>query len=328
MSASGNRRTATIIIIMGIVVAGLAVANVFQYLKSDSLQQAVDQLQAKNKELNDSLRSANRTVTTIGSPPVVTGTIPSLPTSPSQGPARSGNSSNNNSNLTGKGTSSLTTTTSQSITAVAVKAVPVSDGFFQSIQYQGTAMDIAVDIRDGGKGLILVNTEVPTGVDFQTSAKTAVKVAQSITGADLSKKDIIFSISSRGNESSDLQAVDGPSAGAAMTTLLTSELQGKELRSDVVMTGTINPDGTVGPVGGVPEKAQAAGQYGAKLFLVPQGQAIYTQQTCQQRTQGPFVYQTCQSEQKPLSDYTEKNYGMKVVEVKDVKEALNYFQSK
>lgn len=324
IGGSNNRTTVATMVVLGIVVAGLIAANVFQYLRSGSLQQSVDELQAKNKELGDSLRSANnndnnKTMTTIGSPPIVTGTMP--PAASSSGSQQDGNNNNSNpppTNVAG---------TSQSITAVAVKEVPVSDGFFQSVRYQGTTMNITVDIRDGGRGLILVNTEVPTGVDFQTSAKTAVKVAQSITGADLAKKDIIFSISARGNDSSDLQAADGPSAGAAMTTLLTSELQGKELKRDVVMTGTINPDGTIGQVGGVPEKAQAAGQYGARLFLVPQGQAVYTQQTCQQRTQGPIVYQTCQSEQKPLSEYTEKNYSMKVVEVKDIKEALGYFQS-
>jgi len=40
------------------------------------------------------------------------------------------------------------------------------------------------------------------------------------------------------------------------------------------MTGTINSDGTIGPVGGVPEKAQAAGQYHAKIFLVPKGKGV------------------------------------------------------
>jgi uncharacterized protein len=319
MPINSSRTTTTTVIILGIIIAGLLVANAFQYMRSSSLQQSVDQLQAENKRLSDSLYSANRTVTTIGSPPIVTGTIPPSPIDRSQQGGNSSSFENNNNNPNSG--------TSQSITAVAVKAIPVTDGFFQSIQYQGTTMDITVDIRNGGKGLILVNTEVPTGVDFQTSAKTAVKVAQSITGADVSNKDIIFSISSRGNDSSDLQAVDGPSAGAAMTALLTSELQAKGLRNDVVMTGTINPDGTIGPVGGVPEKAQAAGQFGAKLFLVPQGQAFYTQQTCQERNQGLIVYRTCQSEQKPLSEYTEKNFGMKVVEVKDVKEALSYFQS-
>jgi len=37
------------------------------------------------------------------------------------------------------------------------------------------------------------------------------------------------------------------------------------------MTGTINPDGTVGPVGGVPEKIQGAAAKGFKRFLIPMG---------------------------------------------------------
>ena len=170
----------------------------------------------------------------------------------------------------------MVNTTSQSITAVAVRAIPVTDGFFQTVQYQGTVMEISVDIRDGN-GLVLVNTEIPTGVDFQTSARTAVKVAQSMSGAELGDKDVIFSINAKGNSTaSDLQAVDGPSAGAAMTVLLAAELGAggnTELKQDVLITGTINPDGTIGPVGDVPEKAISAGQYGAKIFLVPSSQA-------------------------------------------------------
>ncbi len=79
-------------------------------------------------------------------------------------------------------------------------------------------------------------------------------------------------------------------------------------------------------MGAVPEKAQAAGKYGAKIFLVPAGQAIYEEQSCQEKQQGPILYRTCQSERKPLSDYTEKNLGMKVLEVKDIGQALEYFQ--
>ena len=124
--------------------------------------------------------------------------------------------------------------------------------------------------------------------------------------------------------------MDGPSAGAAMTLLLAAELGAggnTELKQDVLITGTINPDGTIGPVGGVPEKALAAGQHGAKLFLVPSGQAFYNEQVCEKRQQGPFIYQTCRSEQKPLSEYTEKNFGMRVVEVRVINDALAYFQS-
>lgn len=306
--------TATITIVLGILIVASVAANAYFYQKTTSLENAVSQLQETNRELTDSLANSNKSSTTVDSSPAIAGKLPSL-----SGPQQQGSMPS----LKG---------TSQSITAVAVKAVPVTDGFFQTVQYQGTVMDITVDIRDG-RGLVLVNTEIPTGVDFQTSAKTAVKVAQSMTGADLSDKDVIFSIKSKGgNSTSDLQAVDGPSAGAAMTVLLAIELDATGygnagLKQDVVMTGTINPDGTIGPVGGVPEKAIAAGQYTAKIFLVPAGQAIYSEQTCEKKQEGPFIYQTCRSQEKPLSDYTEKNYGMKVVEVKNIKDALAYFQS-
>ena len=214
--------------------------------------------------------------------------------------------------------------TSRSIAAVAVKQVLVSDGFFQRAQYQGLVMNITVDIKDG-RGLVLVNTEIPAGVDFQTSARTAVKVAQdSVPGADLSHKDVIFSITS-GDKESDLQAVDGPSAGAAMTLLLVSELKSQDLGKDVLITGTIEQDGTVGPVGGVPEKALAAGQYGAKTLLVPKGEAVYQSQTCEEHQQGPIVYRSCREESKPLSPATEEKYGMKVVEIQNISEALQYF---
>lgn len=216
--------------------------------------------------------------------------------------------------------------TSRSITAVAVKQVIVSDGFFQRAQYQGLVMNITVDIKDG-RGLVLVNTEIPAGVDFQTSARTAVKVAQdTVPGADLSRKDVIFSITS-GDRESELQAVDGPSAGAAMTLLLVSELRSQNLGRSVLITGTIEPDGTVGQVGGVPEKALAAGQYGAKTLLVPKGEAVYQAQTCQEHQQGPIVYRSCQQENKPLSPATEEKYGMKVVEVENISQALQYFKS-
>lgn len=210
----------------------------------------------------------------------------------------------------------------KSITAVAVRPVLISDGFFQETQYQGTVMNIKVDIRDG-TGLVLVNTETPTGVDFQTSAKTAVKVAQEYTATSLAKKDVIFSITSK-NEN-ELQAVDGPSAGMAMTVLLVMEIQDKPINDKVLLTGTIQPDGTIGPIGGAAEKADAAGKYGAKTFIVPKGQAVTLVQECQESHEGPFIYKTCKSEAKPLSPVTEEKYGMKVVEATDLKSVLDYF---
>jgi uncharacterized protein len=211
-----------------------------------------------------------------------------------------------------------------SISAVAVRPVIENGDFFETTRYQGSVLKITVGIRDG-TGLVLVNTAIPSGVDFQTSARTAVTVAQNVTGVDLSKKDVIFSISA-GNDQ-DLQSVDGGSAGGAMTVLLTSVLLGKPINNQVLMTGTIQPDGTIGPIGAVGEKADAAGQYGAKIFLVPQGQAVMPVQTCSEKTEGPFVYQTCTTEQKSLSPMMESKYGMKVIEVTTIQDALKYFNS-
>ncbi len=211
-----------------------------------------------------------------------------------------------------------------SIFAVAVKPVIESDGFFETTTYQGSILKINVEIRDGS-GLVLINTALPAGVDFQSSARTAVAVAQNVTGVDLSKKDVIFSINSENEQ--DLQAVDGPSAGGAMTVLLISDLLGKPINSHVLMTGTIQPDGTIGPIGAASDKADAAGQFGAKIFLVPQGQAVESVQNCTERNEGPITYQTCTLEQKPLSPITESKYGMQVIEVATIQDALKYFNT-
>lgn len=212
---------------------------------------------------------------------------------------------------------------SKSITAVAVRPIMLSDGFFQEVKYAGTILNIEVNIRDGS-GLVLVNTATPTGVDFQTSAKTAVKVSHKYTGVDLSSKDIIFSISS--DKENELHAVDGSSAGMAMTVLLVKEILDKSISNDILLTGTIQEDGSIGPVGGIAEKAEVAGKFGAKTFIVPKGQAVAYVQECEEKTQGPFSYKTCRSEARDLSPIIEEKYGMKVQEAIDLESVLSYFE--
>ena len=52
--------------------------------------------------------------------------------------------------------------------------------------------------------------------------------------------------------------MDGPSAGAMMCLGIMTALDGRDFPDDFAMTGTILPDGTIGNVGGVPEKMKAA----------------------------------------------------------------------
>ena len=72
----------------------------------------------------------------------------------------------------------------------------------------------------------------------------------------------------------DVGGIGGPSAGLALTLGLLDVLSGGHLTGGhrIAATGTISVDGTVGPVGGVAQKAVAVRKAGAEYFFVPKGE--------------------------------------------------------
>ena len=71
----------------------------------------------------------------------------------------------------------------------------------------------------------------------------------------------------------DVKDIGGPSAGLAMTLGVLDTLSGGQLTGGhtVAATGTMDADGNVGLVGGVPQKTVAVENAGATIFLVPPG---------------------------------------------------------
>jgi PDZ domain-containing protein len=67
------------------------------------------------------------------------------------------------------------------------------------------------------------------------------------------------------------EQIGGPSAGLAFTLTLMDMLTNGQLTGGhkIATTGTIEPDGSVGPVGGIAQKTVAVRRSGAEAFLVP-----------------------------------------------------------
>lgn len=68
--------------------------------------------------------------------------------------------------------------------------------------------------------------------------------------------------------------VDGPSAGAAMAAAAVSALTGRAADGEAAVTGEIGLTGGIRPVGGVPEKIEAARRAGLRRVIVPRGNGM------------------------------------------------------
>ena len=196
----------------------------------------------------------------------------------------------------------------RSITVAAPAVGESKNGYF------GVITHINVTIMNGSGNVYFAASPL-TQIDMQGSAKLAVDVACALTGIDRSKYDFLFYVKS----SSPI--VGGPSAGATMTVATIALLENVSLNNSVAMTGMINPDGSVGPVGGILEKGEAVAKAGKKLFLIPKGQMV--EYVTNYTREGWIVI----SRQIPVnvSEILYKKYGLIVKEVEDINQAFYYF---
>ncbi|VVB86270.1 Lon protease [uncultured archaeon] len=136
----------------------------------------------------------------------------------------------------------------------------------------GHLIPVEVIIKNGSGNLFLNVANVLVDETLQSSVQTAVHVARDIARKSLSDKDVLINIESPAETRGVV--VSGESAGGAITLATIAALEGKMIKNKVLMTGTINEDHSIGRIGAPREKALAAKENGAVMFLVPAGQKI------------------------------------------------------
>lgn len=166
-----------------------------------------------------------------------------------------GGGGGNQPNATGK----LTTQREAQVKAVWFKG-PVGP------QASGGTSPTSVRISPNDKGRASVGTTEQfaggAGNQWKTATWLAAFSASQLTGRNLTDHE--FLVGTGGH-------IDGPSAGMLMTATMVALLRGKTPRADTTMTGTINPDGSAGPVGGIVQKMDGASKDGIKRFGFPMG---------------------------------------------------------
>lgn len=185
----------------------------------------------------------------------------------------------------------------------------------------GAATTLSVEaVKGSGKTLVEIENLL-FWADTQQSIRMSRLVAGNYSKNNIKDYDLIYSVTA------DATLIGGPSAGAAITIATIFALNGEKPREDVMITGAINHDGSIGPVSSILEKAKASKETGATIFLVPllqSGDIVYeTAQYCEK-----FGYtEICQTESIPKKINVGEETGIQVVEVANIEEALKYFKS-
>ncbi len=210
--------------------------------------------------------------------------------------------------------------TYRNITVYAPAVASTEDG------YIGVMSTITVAIQSNGSGKVFVDTLPLTQVDMQGSARLGVKVASAIVKNDANCNinpdlfDYFFVVRT------DAPVIGGPSAGGIMTVATVALLENWSLDKHTIMTGMINPDGSIGPIGGIPYKVDVAYEIGAKRFLIPKGQTTYLETIQETVINNGWTQTQIKTVTRNIKDYVaSKGYDIEIIEVEDINQAVNNF---
>jgi len=169
-----------------------------------------------------------------------------------------------------------------------------------------------------GNSNVLIATNPFLEPDLQYSANIAITLAKVRTEQYSPHKDFVLQYEILGN------VVGGGSAGAATAIAAIAALTDKKIKENIAITGTINPDGSIGPVGGILEKAKAVADAGYTTFLIPTGQTklqYYEKVVEKKPFQGGTVYNTKYVPKVvDMQKEIESQYRLKLIEIATIED--------
>jgi ATP-dependent Lon protease len=130
----------------------------------------------------------------------------------------------------------------------------------------GVILPIEVAVMEGTGKIELTGS---LGDVMKESARTAISCIRTRASALGISHDFYSKYDIHINAPEGAIPKDGPSAGTAMATAITSALTNIPIRHDIAMTGEITLLGRVLPIGGLKEKTMAAYRSGIKMVIIP-----------------------------------------------------------
>jgi Lon-like protease len=146
------------------------------------------------------------------------------------------------------------------ITGLNGKPVQTTSDLIELVQAQASEATVNMDIQRGGETF---QVSVPLMAPASPDEKPKIGISIQSAGFDFNPPFPISIVTQKIN--------GGPSAGLMFTLTVYNLLSAEDLSGGrkIAGTGTINLDGTVGPIGGIKQKIFAAEGVGATYFLCP-----------------------------------------------------------
>ncbi len=195
---------------------------------------------------------------------------------------------------------------------VAVAATADMYIFAVSSEGKGIPARLIVEVTPGHGNISLTLNSI-VGEDTQRSINNAIHAAVEEAEANFYQYDYKVTINS------GAEYVSGPSAGLPIALATYAALKGMDVPDYISATGTIDEDGSVGPVGGIYEKAKAAAEVGVKVFLIPKGERYVEVPQEEEIEPGIVVPSTGKVDIVALA---KKEWNMDVYEVSTLRQAI------